>query len=88
MKLKPSAIESAEKPSALTNALLIRGGFLNTTEAAEFLEVSRGTLEVWRCTKRHSIPYIKIGRLVKYRLTDLEAWLKSQTIVFNSREAL
>ena len=35
--------------------------------AAAYLGVTPRTLEVWRCTKRHQIPYIKVGRLVKYR---------------------
>ena len=54
--------------------------YLNTTEAAEFLGVSIGTLEVWRCTKRYPLPYVKVGRLVKYRRSDLEAWLASRTV--------
>ena len=56
------------------------GDLLNVEQAAEFIGVTSHTLDVWRCTKRHSIPYLKVGRLVKYRLTDLEAWLTSRTI--------
>jgi len=54
--------------------------YLNTTEAAEFLGVSIGTLEVWRSTKRYAIPYLKCGRLVRYKRSDLVAWLESRTV--------
>lgn len=53
---------------------------LNTIEAAEFLGTSPGTLEVWRCTKRYAIPFLKVGRLVRYRRSDLEQWLQSRTV--------
>ena len=44
---------------------------LTTEQVAEYLNVSRGTLEVWRCTKAHNLPYIKMGGLIRYRLYDL-----------------
>lgn len=53
---------------------------LGTQQAAEYLGVTVSTLEVWRCTKRYNIPFIKVGRLVKYRKTALDAFLESRTI--------
>lgn len=53
---------------------------LNTESAAPYIGVTPHTLTVWRSTKRHAIPYIKVGRLVKYRLADLDAWLASHTV--------
>ena len=44
---------------------------LTTEEAAKYLKMSKGTLEVWRCTKAHDLPYIKMGGLIRYRLYDL-----------------
>lgn len=49
-------------------------------KAAEYLGVKPHTLAVWACTKRHALPYIKVGRLVKYRKTDLDAFLQSRTV--------
>lgn len=60
--------------------LLTTPDLLSNLDAAAYLGVTPRTLEVWRCTKRHAIPYIKVGRLVKYRRTDLDAWLKAQTV--------
>jgi hypothetical protein len=48
--------------------------------AAQFLGVTIGTLAVWRCTRRYGIPYCKIGKSVKYRLRDLEAFAQSRTV--------
>ena len=53
---------------------------LTTAQAAEYLGVSPGTLEVWRSTRRYGLPYLKIGRLVKYRKESLDAFLASRTI--------
>jgi hypothetical protein len=44
--------------------------------AAKFLggkitPLSVGTLAVWRCTKRYDLPFLKIGRSVRYRKSDL-----------------
>jgi hypothetical protein len=44
---------------------------LNRREAADFLGVKETTLATWQSTKRYDLPIIKVGRLVKYRLTDL-----------------
>ena len=69
--------------SALTRVLdagQSRDALLDTKKAAQHLDVEPQTLEVWRCTKRYEIPYIKVGRLIKYRLSDLDAWLNSRTV--------
>jgi excisionase family DNA binding protein len=52
---------------------------LNNSEAAAYLGVTEGTLTVWRSEGRYKLPFIKVGRLVRYRLTDLNAFLDSRT---------
>lgn len=52
---------------------------LTETQAAEVLDVVPGTLAVWRCTKRYNIPYIKIGRNVRYSRRALLEWLENRT---------
>lgn len=49
-------------------------------EAAKFLDVSPGTLQVWRSTRRYPLPFVKIGRKVRYRLSDLQAFVQSRTV--------
>lgn len=53
---------------------------LSQAEAAKLLGLAPETLSVWRCTKRYNLPYIKVGRLVKYREADLMAFVESRRI--------
>jgi excisionase family DNA binding protein len=68
-KLKTSDLEQKEpehnKPSEL----------LTTEEAAEYLKLKPNTLERWRSQYPHRLPFVKIGRTVKYRLEDLQAFI-------------
>ena len=45
---------------------------LNPPQAAEYLGLTEGTLSVWRCTGRYNLPFIKVGRMVKYRKSALD----------------
>jgi predicted site-specific integrase-resolvase len=49
-------------------------------KAAEILGIAAGTLTVWRSTGRYKLPYTKIGRAVRYRVDDLEAFIQSRMI--------
>lgn len=53
---------------------------LTREEAAEFLGVKPGTLEVWASTQRYSLPYVKVGRCVRYRRADLDQFIEAQTV--------
>lgn len=52
---------------------------LSRKEAAEFLGVKESTLSVWACTRRYNLPIVKIGRLAKYRMSDLLKFLDDRT---------
>ena len=67
--------------SKVTNFILPSNPeLLNSYQAAEYIGVTPGTLEVWRCTKRYHIPFIKVGRLVRYRKSALDIFLDQQTV--------
>jgi excisionase family DNA binding protein len=53
---------------------------LNTAEAARFLGVSRGTLVAWRFHARYGLPYICIGRNIRYSEENLLAWLEQRKV--------
>jgi excisionase family DNA binding protein len=57
-----------------------RREFLTPEEAAKFLGLKPQTLQNWRTTKAESIPYVKYGRHVRYRMDDLTDWLKTKLI--------
>lgn len=50
------------------------------TEAAEFLNIEPQTLASWACNGRYGLPFVKIGRRVMYRVTDLQAFIERNTV--------
>ena len=50
--------------------------FLTAREVATMTGLSIETLARWR-SQRWGIPYVKIGRVVRYRQGDVEAYLES-----------
>ena len=52
---------------------------LDEQQAAIILQITPGTLSVWRSNGRYKLPFIKVGRNVRYKRSDLEVWLESRT---------
>ncbi|MDU9390506.1 MULTISPECIES: helix-turn-helix domain-containing protein [Pseudomonas] len=44
-------------------------------QAAQVLGAKASTLSVWRSTGRYNLPFLKVGRLVRYRVSDLAIFL-------------
>jgi len=63
----------------LKNQSSATDSLLSPKEAAKKLGVTEQTLAVWRCTGRYGIQFVKVGRLVKYRDSVLEAFLDDRT---------
>ena len=53
---------------------------LTPTQMAQMLGVSIGTLAVWRCTKRYPLPYIKVGRSVRYSRAHGKDFIAARTV--------
>lgn len=49
--------------------------------AANLLSSSGASLEKDRATGHMGVPYVKAGRRVFYRLSDLDAWLNANRVV-------
>lgn len=56
------------------DALLTREG------AAEYLGLKPQTLAAWASAQRYNLAYIKVGRCVRYRMRDLQAFLDARTV--------
>lgn len=50
-----------------------------TVQAAEVLGIKPTTLEIWRCTGRYNLPFVKSGRLIRYRALVLLTWLDERS---------
>lgn len=53
---------------------------LDQARAAEILGVVPETLQVWRSTRRYALAYVKVGRLVRYRESDVRRFIESRTV--------
>lgn len=62
------------------NKKVLDDPLLTRKEAAEVLRVSPQTLAQWSCNKKHTIPTVKYGKKVLYRLSDLKKFIKEHTI--------
>lgn len=61
---------------------------LSQEETADMLGLDERTLEKWRETGRYALPFVKIGaRVVRYRLTDIEAFIQRNMVKVNPEPA-
>lgn len=51
---------------------------VDAREAARLLAICPRTL--WQLTKDQQIPSLRIGKCVRYRVADLDAWTRSQQL--------
>ena len=51
---------------------------LTIEEISGMLVVRKSTLYSWSHQRR--IPYIKVGSLLRFRMSDIEKWLEQQTV--------
>ena len=63
-----------------TKLLNLRRELLTQSEAAERLGLTNpGTLAVWRSTQRYDLPYIRVGRSIRYDAKAIEEFLSRNT---------
>jgi len=53
---------------------------LTPDQAAAYLDLKEQTLAVWRSTRRYGLRYIRVGRNIRYRKRDLDAFLDARTV--------
>jgi excisionase family DNA binding protein len=51
---------------------------LSRAAAAEYLGIKPQTLASWAVTGRYSVPFFRVGKSVRYRISDLEKWLAAR----------
>src|ERR1700745_1098163 len=60
---------------------------LTETETAKQISVAPATLQQWRHHHRYSLPFIRVGRLIRYRQIDVDNWLASRTVTASEPRA-
>ena len=66
------------KPPQIGEIETIAGDMLTTADAAQYLGLAPATLNKWR-VHGTGPTFIKLGRAVRYRHSDLDAYLASNT---------
>ena len=59
---------------------LAGSALLKPQQAADALGVTVNTLAVWRSSGRYSLPFVKVGRKVAYRVADLRLFIERRTV--------
>lgn len=59
------------------------GEYIDTDAVAELTGLSRSTLEKWRL-RDDRIPYIKVGRVVRYSAAEVRAWMEAHRVLSTS----
>ncbi len=71
-----NSIEPVSKYSASNNDDYL---LIDDKETSKILHITPETLAVWRCTNRYDLPYVKLGRKVRYKLKDIHDFIDRQT---------
>lgn len=53
---------------------------LSRREAAEMLGVKETTLASWHTTSRYPLTVVKVGKLAKYRVSDINRFIERRSI--------
>lgn len=53
----------------------VDGQYITTRELCKWLKISPNTANNWR---RKGMPYVEIGKTIRYKVEDVEKWLDEQ----------
>lgn len=65
---------------------MLKQKMYRTKEAAEYLELAKPTLEAWR-TRGGGPVFLKLGKAVRYRQSDLDEFIESRLRENTSKRA-
>ncbi|NLX98443.1 MAG: helix-turn-helix domain-containing protein [Rhodopirellula sp.] len=71
----PTRRQAADSPDDL----------MTREQAAGYMQMAPQTLAVWASTGRYGLPYIRVGRSVRYRRRDLDEFMARRTITSTSQ---
>jgi excisionase family DNA binding protein len=49
-------------------------------EAAAYLNIAEQTISNWLTTGRYNLPYVRVGRLIRFKKSDLDAFIARRTV--------
>jgi len=69
----------------IKNIGVIDSSSLDTGETGRYVGVSEAALRLWRAQGKGPPYYLAGEKLVRYRRTDLDAWIQSRLVVPSSK---
>lgn len=72
---KKMTIQNPASGSQSDRSAKFESDLMSRKQAAAYLGVSETTLAIWKCTGRYNLKVYKIGRLAKYKKSDLDAFI-------------
>lgn len=80
-------MNTTDTTASIKNEIALALGFdperpplqMGDKDAAFVLGIKTSTLAAWRTSGRYRLPYIRVGRLVKYRTSDIADFLVRST---------
>lgn len=77
------SVTSHQSQSHATPAIIagLKRRWLSINEAAEYIGCCRSLLDKDRSSRIHGIPFSKFGRVIRYDLEDLDAFLQARKVV-------
>ena len=66
--------------SELAELQRFESDLLSREQAAAYLGIAVHTLAIWKSAQRYDLPVVKIGRLAKYKRSDLDAFIRNRTV--------
>jgi len=83
--IQNSITQSTPCVESLTDPTGVRLLAVDPNQAATLLNSTYSSLEKDRAIGHMGVPYIRAGRRIVYRLSDLDAWLTANRVVPSSR---
>lgn len=72
-------IKKEDMPEAMTSRKTVEKRLISINELAALTGLSKGTLYQW-VSRKKGIPYVKVGRLTKFDLKDVEKWIEEHKV--------
>jgi excisionase family DNA binding protein len=89
MRANLSSFTAKEHTMSTTTEASMEGGIFTIDQAAAYLSIPKATLYTWR-TRRVGFgpPAVKLGGSLRYRRSDLDAWVSEHVETFADNSAV
>ncbi len=74
-KSRPDRLDALVRNLCDTLGIPATQPLITTEQAAQLLLLQKGTLDKWRSTQPDKLPFVKSGRLVRYRVMDVACFI-------------